>query len=132
MPEVLRYHPDLELEQYASLYDDMTPAYDMWRKYDREQTIYLDAYRERLERRDKKPRGSFEAIRQTYNNYKWAKIQEQESAQLASAFHAELQPTVLALEGTVVKLEGTLGERYSQWRRILRDIHLLETDAPAT
>jgi hypothetical protein len=115
-------------EQYANLYDDMTPVYDSWRKYDREQAIYLDAYRERIEGREKKPRGSFEALRQTYNNYKWSKIQEQESAELADAFHAELQPTVVALEGNVVELKGTLSERYRDWRRILRDIHRLETD----
>ncbi|MFT5483410.1 MAG: hypothetical protein ACI9GW_002067, partial [Halieaceae bacterium] len=114
-------------EQYAALYDDMTPAYDMWRKYDREQSLYLDAYRERIEDRKKKPRGSFEGMKQTYNNYKWAKIQEQESAELAVAFNRELQPTTLALEGNVIKLEGSLEERYREWHRILADIHLLET-----
>lgn len=114
-------------EQYASLYGEMTPAYNGWRKYDREQKLYLEDYRERIDQREKEDRGSFQALQQLYNNYKWSKIQEQESALMASTLASELQPTVLAVEGSVVELAGSLEQRYQQWKDILRKLYLLES-----
>ena len=38
-------------------------------------------------------------------------------------------PVFLNLEGTVVNLNGSLDERYREWRRILRQIYTIETGA---
>ena len=114
-------------DQYAELYTEMTPVYDLWRQFQREQIEYRDAWEARLAGRDKPRRGSYQALKQSYNNYKWEKIQRQEMKILAEGFDNEIAPTSMDLEGTVVNLSGSLDERYREWRRILREIYALET-----
>lgn len=116
-------------DQYAELYTEMSPVYDLWRQYQREQLAYREAWETRLAERDTPPRGSFQAMKQHYNNYKWEKIQRQEMRTLAEGFDNEIAPTALDLEGTVVKLSGSLDQRYREWRDILRKIYRLETGA---
>lgn len=116
-------------DQYAELYTDMSPVYDLWRQYQREQLAYREAWETRLAERETPRRGSFQAMKQHYNNYKWEKIQRQEMRTLAEGFDNEIAPTALELEGTVVKLSGSLDQRYREWRDILRKIYRLETGA---
>ena len=63
-------------EYYAALYDEMQPLYDLWRRYSREQIL------ETRERRGSSSNtgSGFQALAQSYNRYKWAKIYEQEFA----------------------------------------------------
>lgn len=116
-------------EQYAELYTNMSPVYDLWRQYQREQLAYREAWETRLAERETPRRGSFQAMKRHYNNYKWEKIQRQEMKTLAEGFDNEIAPTALELEGTVVKLSGSLDQRYREWRDILRKIYRLETGA---
>jgi hypothetical protein len=116
-------------EQYADLYTRMTPIYDLWRQYLREQLAYRTSWEERLEEREKPRSGSFEALKYSYNNFKWEKIQRQEMKVLAEGFNNEIEPTSINLEGTIVNLNGSLDERYREWRRILHQIYVLETGA---
>jgi hypothetical protein len=114
-------------EQYAELYTDMSPVYDLWRQFQREQLAYREAWETRLAEREPPRRGSYQAMKQHYNNYKWEKIQRQEMKTLAEGFDNEIAPTALDLEGTVVRLSGSLDQRYREWRDILRQIYRLET-----
>ncbi len=114
-------------QQYADLYTEMTPVYDLWRQYLWEQLAYREAWETRLAERDKPRRGSYQAMKQTYNNYKWEKIQREEMQTLAEGFDNEVAPTAMELEGKVVKLNGSLDQRYREWRDILRQIYQLET-----
>ncbi len=114
-------------EQYADLYTEMTPVYDLWRQYLWEQLAYREAWETRLAERDKPRRGSYQAMKQTYNNYKWEKIQREEMQTLAQGFDNEVAPTAMELEGRVVQLNGSLDQRYREWRDILRQIYQLET-----
>ena len=116
-------------EQYADLYTEMTPVYDLWRQFQREQMEYREVWKTRRADREAPARGSFEAMKRTYNNFKWEKIQRQEMQVLAKGFDNELAPTSLDLQGSVVNLSGSLDERYREWRRILRQIYALETGA---
>ncbi|MCZ6830845.1 MAG: hypothetical protein O7F73_14900 [Gammaproteobacteria bacterium] len=116
-------------EQYATLFSNMAPTYDLWRQYNREQSLYQDAHEERLAERSKKRRGSYQAMKQIYNNYRWSKIQEQEAARLATGFNNEVEPTIMRLQGRVIELEGSLEDQYREWRKILHSIYLLETGA---
>ena len=50
---------------------------------------------------------------------------------LAQRFNNEVQPTVMEVEGRVVRLTGDLDNQYAEWRRILRRIFELETGLPA-
>lgn len=113
-------------EQYRKLFAAMAPTYDLWRRYNREQAIYQEAYEERLAERSKPQRGSYQAMKRSYINYRWSKIQQQESAKLATGFNNEVAPTVMQMQGRVVELEGSLEEQYREWRRILQSIYQLE------
>jgi len=114
-------------DQFAELYTEMTPVYDLWRQFQREQMQYRTAHDARLANRDKPRKGSYQAYKQSYSGFKWAKIQGQEMKLLAQGFNNEIAPTTMEIEGTVVKLNGSLDERYREWRRILREIFKLET-----
>ena len=114
-------------EQYAELYTEMTPVYDLWRQFQREQVLYRSAYEARLAKRDKPQSGSYQGLKQTYNNYRWAKLQRQEMKLLAEGFDNEVAPTSVVVAGTVFKLSGSLDQRYREWQRILREIFTLET-----
>jgi hypothetical protein len=114
-------------EQYAELYTEMTPVYDLWRQFQREQVLYRSAYEARLAARDKPKKGSYQGLKQSYNSYRWAKLQRQEMKLLAEGFDNEVAPTSLVVEGTLVELSGSLDQRYRQWQRILREIYVLET-----
>ena len=119
-------------EQYAELYTGMTPVYDLWRQFQREQIAYRADYEERIAERKRAPKGSFDALKRNYNNYRWAKLQQQELRILAEGFDNEVAPTTLDVEGRVYQLSGSLDDRYREWRRILRQIHALETGGEAS
>jgi hypothetical protein len=114
-------------EEYALLYADMTPTYDLWRQFNREQTLYRSAQQERIAERKKPKGGSYQAMKLSYNNFRWVKMQQQELRELAQGFHNEVEPTVMTIEGRVVKLSGSLDERYSEWRKLLQKIYAIET-----
>ncbi len=115
--------------QYATLFQELGPTYDLWREFNREQALYQRLYEDRLAKREKPKKGSYQAMKRAYLNFKWAKVQEQESARLAEGFRNETQPTFLELEGRVVELNGSLEDQYREWRDILRSIYELEGGA---
>ncbi|WP_116363958.1 hypothetical protein [Parahaliea mediterranea] len=115
-------------EQYVDLVDDMRPTYDLWRQYGREQAEYMQGYQQRLQDRDSAGRrGSFAAMQQTYNTFRWSKVQQQDLRELAQGFDNEVSPTVLDVSGRVFRLSGSLESQYDEWRGILRQIFALET-----
>jgi len=122
-------------EYYESLYQDLKPIYDIWRQYSFEQ-VNEELDSARRARSGSTDRGSFEAITQNYNRYKWNKIFEQEFVALASGFVSETAPTVLELSQNVNGLTGPVEEQYAQWRVLLRGLFELEREglnsAPST
>jgi len=117
-------------EYYEALYQDVKPRYDVWRQYSFEQV---------LDQRDNAERarngeavlgtGSFEALSQNYNRYKWSKIFEQEFVALSSGFVSETAPAVLELSRNVSGLTGPVEDLYSQWRVHLRGLYEIETQS---
>lgn len=115
-------------EQYATLYEEMAPTYNLWRQYGREQALYREEYQQRASSRDiHGRRGSFAAMQQTYDAYKWSKIHEQDLDELTLGFNNEVTPTVMEASGKVFRLNGTLDTQYTEWQDILRKIFILET-----
>lgn len=115
-------------DQYFELYNDIAPTYRLWRQYNREQLIYQQARSKQIANRDNDyRRGSFGGMKDQYNRFRWAKLQEQELLDLAEGFDNEVAPTAVELEGSIVQLNGSLDDRYQEWRRILRQIYELET-----
>ena len=115
-------------EQYAQLSEDMAPTYHLWRQYDREQALFRQEYQERVAGRDSRGRrGSYAAMEQTYNAYKWSKVHVQDLDELAQGFNNEVAPTIMEVSGQVFRLSGTLDSQYAEWREILQRIFALET-----
>lgn len=119
-------------QEYLELAETLQPAYDLWRQFTREQALYRADYRQRLADRDRAgPPGSYPAMEQAYNAFRWSRIQEQDLEELAQGFDNEVRPTVLDLDGRVYRLSGTLEGQYAEWRSILRQILALELGLPA-
>lgn len=115
-------------EQYVDLYQTMQPTYNLWRQYGREQALYREDYQRRLSQRDRAgARGTYAAMEQTYNAFKWSKIQQQDLEDLARGFNNEVLPTVLEVSGSVYRLNGSLENQYDEWRGILQEIFRLES-----
>ena len=118
-------------QQYVDLFETMQPTYNLWRQFGREQAEYREDYAQRLSQRDRAgPRGTFAAMEQTYNAFKWSKIQQQDLEDLARGFNNEVQPTVLEASGSVYRLSGSLENQYAEWREILEQIFRIESGLP--
>jgi hypothetical protein len=53
-------------------------------------------------------------------------MHEEGLRELADSFQAEVQPVVVDLNSTNVRLTGTATAQYEEWQRLLRDVYLAE------
>jgi hypothetical protein len=119
---------DVVDEEYRQFYADVKPVYDLWRQFQREQTD-SSAARTARELNDTSDfrRGSYRALQESYNNYRWAKLQELYVDELGEGFTNEVEPTELELDDSLFRLTGTLEQQYREWRSILAELFVLET-----
>ena len=119
---------DVVDQEYRRFYQDIKPVYDMWRRFRREQADTAEVYAERENSGDSQFRpGSYYALQETYNNYRWAKLQELYLDELSEGFANETEATSIELEDTLFRLTGTLEQQYREWRSILAEMANLET-----
>ena len=122
---------DVVDEEYRRFYADIKPVYDMWREYRREQ---IDSTAAMTAREAATPspfaRGSYYALQESYNNYRWAKLQDRYLDELREGFANETAPTELELADSLYRLTGTLEQQYREWRSILAELYELETARP--
>ncbi|MFT7286046.1 MAG: hypothetical protein ACI87W_000149 [Halieaceae bacterium] len=122
-------------EQYADLAGEVAESYALWREYSFELQLYGDAYRASAgQRKSTARRGSYAAMQQVYGSFRKVKVQEEDLRELVKGFTGESLETVLAVDDGVVRLSGSVDQRYEEWRGILARIYALEAglDAPAT
>lgn len=118
-------------DYYRALYDEMQPAYVLWRRFSLEQNQITAADQQRVFNADNySDSNSYLALIQRYDRFKWSKIYEQEFTELASGFNNEIAPAILELNQQVHGLSGSLESQYRQWRGILREMFHLETGLP--
>jgi hypothetical protein len=117
--------------KFRELSADIEAVYALWRDYRRKFAKYQadDALRVQNATNDA-ARGSFESISSHYENYKWDRQAAQEQEKWARGFENEMGPTITAIENRVAELEGWVGDRYDEWRRILSELFELETELP--
>jgi len=113
-------------EYYQTLYDDIQPAYVLWRRYSIDQISEIEASRQEAGRSDYGGSSGFLSLSQRYDRFKWSKIFEREFSDLAAGFNNELAPAFLELNSQVHGLTGTMEQQYREWRGILRRIFELE------
>jgi hypothetical protein len=115
-------------EYYQTLYDDVQPAYVLWRRYSAEQISELETSREERNPSGHGNSNNFLSLSQRYDRYKWSKIFKNEFNDLAVGFNNELAPAILELNSQVHSLTGTMEQQYRQWRGILRQLFELENN----
>jgi len=114
--------------RYQELHQEIASIYDLWREYRRKAVAYqMDDVQRVQSSRSDAPRGSYEAMKQLYDNYKSDRIIAQEQDRLAVAFNNELGPKVAAMEARVAELEGWVDEQYAEWHRLLEELFEVET-----
>ncbi|MEM8489679.1 MAG: hypothetical protein AAF756_02555 [Pseudomonadota bacterium] len=118
-------------EQYRLLLDEVQESYNLWREYNFELQRYGDAYREEASsRKSNARRGSYASMQQSYASFRKVKIQEEDLADLVDGFAGESLETVLRVDDGVFRLQGSVEQRYAQWKEILARINALETGIP--
>lgn len=114
--------------KFQELHAEIASIYDLWRKYRRKSVEYQMGDARRAQRtQSEAPRGSYEALQNLYDNYKWDRITVQEQDRLAVAFNNEVGPKVAAMEARVAELEGWVEQKYAEWYRLLEELFEVET-----
>ncbi len=115
-------------DKFQELHNEIAATYDLWRQYRWQlaQSRHAEARRQETARRSA-PRGSYRAMKRRYDNYKWARIEEQELEDWAQGFDNEVGGSVADLEARVAELEALIEEQYAEWGRILAELFVLET-----
>ncbi len=114
--------------KFQELHTEIASIYDMWREYRRKVVEYqMENARWVQDTKSDAPRGSYEAMKNRYDNYKLDRITTQEQDSLAVAFNNEVGPTVAAMEARVTELEGWVDMKYAEWHRLLEELFEVET-----
>jgi hypothetical protein len=118
--------------KFRELHAEIASVYDVWREYRRKAIGYrADDAKLASDPRSIGERGSYEALKSVYDNYKSDRIIDQELDRLAVAFNNEVGPTITAMEERVAELRGWVDERYVEWNRILEELFEVETGQAA-
>lgn len=117
--------------KYRELHAEIASVYDVWREFRRKTLHYAqEDARRAAETADDGENGSYEALRNAYDNYKFHRVTEQEQDRLAVAFFVEVGPRIEAIEARVAEMQEWVDEKYAEWRRILEELFEVETRLP--
>lgn len=116
--------------KYRALNADIDSVYEVWREY-RSKSRMFEAQNIEHARATASaaPRGSYRALRNQYDNYRYDRITAQELDRLAVAFDNEVGPTITAMESRIAELEGWVDEKYTEWQRLLEALFEARTAA---
>lgn len=113
--------------KYEEMNAEIASVYEFWRKYRRKVVEYqVEDERRAQDTESSAPRGSYEALKKQYDNYKWGRITAQEQDRLAVAFDNEVGPRVEAMEIRVAELQGWVDYKYTEWHRLLEELFEVE------
>jgi len=109
--------------KFRELNEKLARAYRVWRDYRRKFLDY-EAENERFAaaKAGDAPRGSWEAIKDQYDIYKYDRITIQERDRLALAFSNEVTPTIEAIENRIEELNAWVVQGYREWRDLLQQL----------
>jgi hypothetical protein len=114
--------------KFQELHAEIASIYELWREYRRRVIGYqMEDERRAQNSSSNAPRGTYEAMKNQYDNYKFVRITAQEQDRLAVAFNNEVGPTVDAVEVRIAELETWVDQRYAEWHRLLEELFEVET-----
>lgn len=115
-------------EKYRSLHQDVESIYAVWQDFNRKSLRYEAQDEQRIaESTAPGPRGSYEALLHTYENYKFSRLTAQERDSMAVAFDNEVRPILKRLDERLESYDAWLEARYSEWNRLLEELNEVET-----
>jgi hypothetical protein len=115
-------------EKFRELTEEIIDIYALWREHRRKTREYeIEDARWAATSTANLPRGSYEAIQNVYDNYKFHRVTQQEQDHLAVAFNNEVGPKVDAMETRIAELEFWVEQRYLEWNRLLEELFEVET-----
>ncbi|MEM9209485.1 MAG: hypothetical protein AAGA61_09575 [Pseudomonadota bacterium] len=115
--------------KFRELGMELARTYRAWREYRRKFVRYNDENVRFAEaNRGDAPRGSWEAIKDQYDAWKYDRVTAQEQDRLAIAFDTEVTPTVEAMEARVAELEEWVRQRSLEWRYLLNELAVVEDE----
>lgn len=116
--------------KYRELHADIDDVYEVWRDYRAKSRVFEAQNVEHARATaSAAPRGSYQALRNQYDNYRYDRVTAQELDRLAVAFDNEVGPTITAMESRIGELEGWVDEKYREWRRLLEALFDARTAA---
>ena len=117
--------------KFRELSADVETVHELWREYRRQFKRFQQEESLRVQTKPSDAeRGSFEAMLERYETYKWDRQAAEEQENWAIGFENEMGPTITAIEERVDELEDWVESRYAEWQRILGDLFELETALP--
>ena len=115
--------------KFRELSSELARTYRVWRDYRRKFVRYnAENVRFAEANRGDAPRGSWEAIKDQYDAWKYDRVTAQEQDRLAVAFDTEVTPTVEAMEERVAELEEWVRQRALEWRYLLNELDVVEEE----
>lgn len=113
--------------KFRELHEEIASTYALWREYRRKSLEYEKQNARRAQQTSSDAtRGSYEAIKNLYDNYKWDRVTAQEQDRLAIAFDNEVGPVVEAMESRIDELESWVDAKYAEWHRLLEELSEVE------
>jgi len=114
--------------KFQELHVDIASVYEVWREYRRKNLEYQASNAEHAQATESQaPKGSFEDLKNQYDNYKWDRVTAQEQDRLAVAFSNEVGPKVEAIETRIAELTAWVDERNALWHRLMAELFDVET-----
>lgn len=115
--------------KFRELSGELARTYRVWRDYRRKFVRYnAENVRFAEANRGDAPRGTWEAIKDQYDAWKYDRVTVQEQDRLAVAFDTEVTPTVEAMEERVAELEEWVRQRSLEWRYLLNELNVVEEE----
>lgn len=114
--------------KFRELHEEIASTYALWREYRRKSLEYDEQNAQRARKTaTEEAGGSYEALKNLYDNYKWDRVTAQEQDRLAIAFNNEIGPVVEAMEARIAELESWVDEKHAEWHRLLEELFEAES-----
>jgi hypothetical protein len=115
-------------QKFRELYEEVDSVYEIWRKYRRWYTKFKleEAQRNEFAQLDADP-GSYEALRQLYDNYRMDRLAAQEQDKWVVGFNNEMEPVIEKMQERIDEMNGWVEEGYIEWTRILGELFEIES-----
>jgi hypothetical protein len=115
-------------QKFRELHEEVDSVYEIWRKYRRWYTNFKveEAQRNEFSQTNAKS-GTYEAIKQSYDNYRMDRLAAQEQDKWAVGFNNEMEPIIEKMEERIAEMNGWVEDGYVEWARILDELFEIES-----